>query len=81
MPPRAAMSSKTKPHTLQQEPDIEVDQWTLLEEGAGSGQPSPSSAGISGTDHANLKASYLLTGAVRLRRKELTYIGTVDEDS
>ncbi|PIN22837.1 RNA polymerase II transcription mediator [Handroanthus impetiginosus] len=74
-------AAKTKPQTSQQDPDMEMDQWTLLEDGAGSGQPSPNSAGSSGGDQANLKASNLLKGAVRVRRTDLTYIGTVDEDS
>ncbi|KAL3829667.1 hypothetical protein ACJIZ3_018469 [Penstemon smallii] len=78
---RGVSSLKTKPHTLQQDLDTEIDQWTLLEDGAGSGQPSADSSGISGTDPANSKASNLLKGAVRVRRTELTYVGTVDEDS
>ncbi|KAL7138916.1 hypothetical protein ABFS83_09G015300 [Erythranthe nasuta] len=58
-----------------------TDQWTLLEDGAGSGQPSPKSIGINGPDHPNLKASNLLKGAVRVRRKDLTYIGSIDEEN
>ncbi|KAL0464806.1 UNVERIFIED_CONTAM: Mediator of RNA polymerase II transcription subunit [Sesamum latifolium] len=78
---RAATSVKNKSHMSQQELDSEIDQWTLLEDGAGSGQLSPNSAGIGGSDHANLKASNFLKGAVRVRRTDLTYIGAVDEDS
>ncbi|KAL0425999.1 UNVERIFIED_CONTAM: Mediator of RNA polymerase II transcription subunit [Sesamum radiatum] len=81
LPGRAATSVKTKSHMSQQELDSEIDQWTLLEDGAGSGQLSPNSAGIGGSDHANLKASNFLKGAVRVRRTDLTYIGAVDEDS
>ncbi|KAI3444539.1 hypothetical protein Pfo_001204 [Paulownia fortunei] len=81
LPGRAATSVKTKPQMLQQDLGTEIDRWTFLEDGAGSGQPSPSSAGIGGSDHANLKASNWLKGAVRVRRTDLTYIGAVDEDS
>lgn len=81
LPGRAATNLKTKSQTAQQDLDMEVDQWTLLEDGAGSGQPSPNSSAIGSSDHANFKASYLLKGAVRVRRTDLTYIGAVDEDS
>lgn len=81
LPGRAGTSMKIKSQMLQQDLDMEIDQWTLLEDGAGSCQPSPNSAGIGGTDHANLKASNFLKGAVRVRRTDLTYIGAVDEDS
>ncbi|KAL0428862.1 UNVERIFIED_CONTAM: Mediator of RNA polymerase II transcription subunit [Sesamum radiatum] len=37
----AATSVKNKSHVSQQELDSEIDQWTLLEDGAGSGQLSP----------------------------------------
>jgi hypothetical protein len=63
-----------------QDLDMEVDPWTLLEDGAGSGQSSSNSAVMSGGDSANLKASSWLKGAVRVRRMDLTYIGAVDED-
>lgn len=72
---------KTKPSSLQQELDMEIDPWTLLEDGAGSGPSSSNTAVIGGSDHANLKASSWLKGAVRVRRMDLTYIGAVDEDS
>lgn len=78
---RGPTSMKTKSQISTQDLDMEVDPWTILEDGAGSGQPSPSSAGIGGSDHVNFKASYLLKGAVRMRRTDLTYIGAVDEDS
>ncbi|KAL7083219.1 hypothetical protein ACP275_14G148200 [Erythranthe tilingii] len=75
---------KNKQHALQQELDSSeiIDQWTLLEEGTGSGGPPlATSAGISGSGQSNLKASNLLKGAIRVRRKDLTYVGAVDEDS
>ncbi|PIM99566.1 RNA polymerase II transcription mediator [Handroanthus impetiginosus] len=72
---------KTKPQPLQQDLDTEIDQWTLLEDGTGSSQPSANSTGISSNDHSNLKAVHWLKGAVRVRRTDLTYIGAVDDDS
>ncbi|XP_042053892.1 mediator of RNA polymerase II transcription subunit 12-like [Salvia splendens] len=72
---------KTKSQMSQADLDTEIDPWTLLEDGTGVGQPSPSSAGIGNSEHANFKASFLLKGAVRVRRTDLTYIGAVDEDS
>lgn len=78
LPGRGPTSMKSKSQISPQDLDMEIDPWTLLEDGAGSGQPSPSSAG---SDHVNFKASYLLKGAVRMRRTDLTYIGAVDEDS
>lgn len=53
----------------------------LLEDGAGAGLSSTSTAGIGGSDNANLRASSWLKGAVRVRRTDLTYIGVVDDDS
>ncbi|GAB2217351.1 hypothetical protein Droror1_Dr00000526 [Drosera rotundifolia] len=73
-------ASKAKAAALQPDYDVEVDPWLLLEDGAGAG-PSSSSSGVVGSDHGNLRASSLLKGAVRVRRTDLTYIGTVDEDS
>ncbi|KAL3615656.1 hypothetical protein CASFOL_041317 [Castilleja foliolosa] len=80
---RSSTNMKTKPQALQQdnlETDI-IDQWTLLEDGAGSCPPSTNSASASSSDYSNLKASSWLKGAVRVRRRDLTYIGVVDEDS
>ncbi|XP_057464204.1 LOW QUALITY PROTEIN: mediator of RNA polymerase II transcription subunit 12-like [Actinidia eriantha] len=76
-----SLAGKTKPSTLQQDIDMEIDPWTLLEDGAGSGPSSTSTSGIGGSDNANLRASSLLKGAVRVRRTDLTYIGVVDDDS
>lgn len=72
---------KNKPSPLLQDLDMEMDPWTLLEDGAESGPSSSNTAVIGGNDHANLKASAWLKGAVRVRRMDLTYIGSVDEDS
>lgn len=60
---------------------MEIDPWMLLEDGAGSGLSSSNSALIGTGDNANLRASSWLKGAVRVRRKDLTYIGAVDDDS
>ncbi|KAF2282590.1 hypothetical protein GH714_043219 [Hevea brasiliensis] len=69
------------PLPLQQENDMEIDPWTLLEDGTGSGPSSSNTAVIGSGDHANLRASSWLKGAVRVRRTDLTYIGAVDDDS
>lgn len=73
----------TKPVSSSSQPDsdMEIDPWTLLEDGAGSGPSSINAAAIAGSDHANLKASSWLKGAVRVRRMDLTYIGAIDDDS
>ncbi|KAD6453224.1 hypothetical protein R6Q59_014982 [Mikania micrantha] len=71
----------TKLASLQSDSDMEIDPWTLLEDGAGSGPSSINSAAIAGNDHANLKASSWLKGAVRIRRMDLSYIGSIDDDS
>ncbi|KAF6175105.1 hypothetical protein GIB67_022786 [Kingdonia uniflora] len=77
------LSSRGKPKpSLSQDQDIEVDPWTLLEDGTGSGPPSShSNVGVVSGDHSNLKACSWLKGAVRVRRTDLTYIGAVDDDS
>lgn len=72
---------KNKPSSLLQDHDVEIDPWTLLEDGAESGPSSSNTAVIGGSDNANLKASSWLKGAVRVRRMDLSYIGSVDEDS
>lgn len=78
----AAMLGKSK-STAGTHPDhdLEVDPWLLLEDGAGSGPSSSNTAVMGGGDHANLKASPWLKGAVRVRRSDLSYIGAVDDDS
>lgn len=72
---------KAKSMPSLQEQEMEIDPWTLLEDGAGS---SPSSSGtivVGGSDRTNLRASSWLKGAVRVRRTDLTYTGAVDDDS
>ncbi|CAA2935046.1 mediator of RNA polymerase II transcription subunit 12 [Olea europaea subsp. europaea] len=81
LPSRTGTNVKTKALQLQHDFDMEIDPWTLLEDGAGSGQPSVNSALVGSSDHANLKASSWLKGAVRVRRTDLTYIGAVDEEN
>lgn len=82
---RAATSvatlGKSKSAALQPDFDLEVDPWMLLEDGAGSCPSSSNTAVMGGGDHANLRASSWLKGAVRVRRTDLTYIGAVDDDS
>ncbi|XP_050385344.1 mediator of RNA polymerase II transcription subunit 12 isoform X2 [Argentina anserina] len=73
-----SVTGKSKPLPSQ---DNDIDPWTLLEDGAGSGPSSCNSALIGNADHGNLLASSWLKGAVRVRRKDLTYIGVVDDDS
>ncbi|XP_027348821.1 mediator of RNA polymerase II transcription subunit 12-like isoform X2 [Abrus precatorius] len=74
---RSTTSGKSK----QQDNDLEVDPWTLLEDGAGS-CPSASNTAILGSgDRVNIRAASWLKGAVRVRRTDLTYVGAVDEDS
>lgn len=77
----AAMLGKSKSVALQPDNELEVDPWMLLEDGAGSGPSSSNTAVMGGGDHAILKASSWLKGAVRVRRTDLTYIGPVDDDS
>lgn len=67
--------------TLYQDPEIEIDPWTLLEDGTGSGVGASNGGGGVSGDHANLKACYWLRGAVRVRRTDLTYVGAVDDDT
>ncbi|KAL4191508.1 hypothetical protein AMTRI_Chr07g30320 [Amborella trichopoda] len=81
---RASTTSKSKPIS-QLDPDLEIDPWTLLEDGTGSASGSGSGSGSSsagvGVDQANLKACPWLKGAVRVRRTDLTYVGTLDDDT
>lgn len=67
--------------TLYQDPEIEIDPWTLLEDGTGSGVGGSNGGGGVSGDHANLKACNWLKGAVRVRRTDLTYVGAVDDDT
>ncbi|XP_047089188.1 LOW QUALITY PROTEIN: mediator of RNA polymerase II transcription subunit 12-like [Lolium rigidum] len=77
------ISSRSKATLPSQDPEMEVDPWTLLEDGTSCPSASSGSNGASGitADHANLKACSWLKGAVRVRRTELTYIGSLDDDS
>lgn len=77
----ATMLGKSKSAVVQPDNDLEVDPWILLEDGAGSGPSSSNTAVMGGSDHANLRASSWLKGAVRVRRTDLTYVGAVDDDS
>ncbi|XP_022733771.1 mediator of RNA polymerase II transcription subunit 12-like isoform X2 [Durio zibethinus] len=72
---------KSKSMPLLQEYDMEIDPWTLLEDGTGSGPSSSSTAVIGSCDHSDIRASSWLKGAIRVRRTDLTYIGVVDDDS
>uniref|UniRef100_A0A2C9WP64 Uncharacterized protein n=1 Tax=Manihot esculenta TaxID=3983 RepID=A0A2C9WP64_MANES len=80
---RTAMNvpGKSRPLPLQQENDMEIDPWTLLEDGTGSGPSLSNTAVIGSGDHPHLRATSWLKGAVRARRTDLTYIGAVDDDS
>ncbi|XP_052729670.1 mediator of RNA polymerase II transcription subunit 12 isoform X2 [Vigna angularis] len=74
---RTTASGKSK----QQENDLDIDPWMLLEDGAGS-CPSANNTNIIGSgDRVNIRAASWLKGAVRVRRTDLTYVGAVDEDS
>ncbi|XP_028770392.1 mediator of RNA polymerase II transcription subunit 12 isoform X2 [Neltuma alba] len=68
----ATTSGKSK----QQDNDLEVDPWTLLEDGAAS-----STATAGSGDHVNLQAASWLRGAIRVRRTDLTYIGAGDDET
>ncbi|KAM7276567.1 hypothetical protein ACFE04_018433 [Oxalis oulophora] len=61
--------------------DLEIDPWTLLEDSAGSSQSSSNTSVVGSGDHVNLRAASWLKGAVRVRRADLTYIGSVDDES
>ncbi|XP_035539760.1 mediator of RNA polymerase II transcription subunit 12-like isoform X2 [Juglans regia] len=75
------ISGKFKPSLLQLDHDMEIDPWTLLEDGAVCGPSSSNTAVIGSGDHGNLRASSWLKGAVRVRRTDLTYTGAMDDDS
>lgn len=76
---RAAANTTGK--SKQQDNELEIDPWTLLEDGAGSCPSTSSAASIGSGDHANIRAASWLKGAVRVRRTDLTYVGPVDDDS
>lgn len=62
---------------------MEIDPWTLLEDGTSSASALSSSSNVGSIsgDHSNLKACSWLKGTVRVQRTDLTYIGVLDEDS
>uniref|UniRef100_A0A0E0BDG8 Mediator complex subunit Med12 domain-containing protein n=1 Tax=Oryza glumipatula TaxID=40148 RepID=A0A0E0BDG8_9ORYZ len=77
------LSSRCKAALPSQDPNMEIDPWTLLEDGTScpnTNSGSNSANGVTG-DHANLKACSFLKDSVRVRRTDLTYIGSLDEDS
>ncbi|GLT60649.1 hypothetical protein SLA2020_334060 [Shorea laevis] len=76
-----SVAGKSKPTPLSQDCDTEIDPWTLLEDGAGSGPSSSNSAVLASSDHANFRACSWLKGTVRVRRTDLNYIGAIDDDS
>ncbi|XP_057435639.1 mediator of RNA polymerase II transcription subunit 12-like isoform X2 [Lotus japonicus] len=74
---KSTASGKSK----QQDNDLEVDPWTLLEDDAGSCPSAGNTATIGSGDRVNIRAASWLKGAVRVRRTDLTYVGAMDEDS
>ncbi|RLN16161.1 mediator of RNA polymerase II transcription subunit 12 [Panicum miliaceum] len=76
------VSSRSKAVLPSHDPEMDVDPWALLEDGTSCPSTSSGSngSGVTG-DHANLKACSWLKGTVRVRRTELTYIGSLDDDS
>lgn len=74
-------SGKSRLVALQQDHNVEVDAWTLLEDGVGGGPSSSGTAGIGSADNAILRAASWLKGAMRVRRADLMYVGAVDDDS
>jgi len=77
------VSGRSKAALPSHDPEMEVDPWNLLEDGTSCPSTASGSHGASGVtgDHANLKACSWLKGAVRVRRTELTYIGSLDDDT
>ncbi|KAL1366795.1 hypothetical protein HN51_020860 [Arachis hypogaea] len=78
---RIATTASGKSKQQQDNNDLEVDPWTLLEDGAGSCPSASNTVSIGTGDPANIKAASWLKGAVRVRRTDLTYVGPVDDDS
>ncbi|KAJ3681893.1 hypothetical protein LUZ60_014466 [Juncus effusus] len=80
IPSGRSKTQQQQQQSLQESLEIEIDPWTLLEDGTGgcSGSGSSSAGGVSGD---NLRAANWLKGAVRVRRTNLTYIGSLDDDS
>lgn len=81
------ISGRSKPLPPQDNNEMQIDPWLLLEDGVVSASASSSNsnsnsfAGGIGNDQSNLKASFWLKGTVRVRRTDLTYIGPMDDGS
>ncbi|XP_020225766.1 mediator of RNA polymerase II transcription subunit 12 [Cajanus cajan] len=75
------LSRNASGKSKQQDNDLEIDPWTLLEDGAGSYPSAGNTASIGSGDHVNIRAASWLKGAVRVRRTDLTYVGAVDDDT
>ncbi|QCE01993.1 mediator of RNA polymerase II transcription subunit 12 [Vigna unguiculata] len=80
-PALSRVASNVSGKQKRQDNDLEIDPWTLLEDGAGSVPPAGNTASIGSGDHVNIRAASWLKGAVRVRRTDLTYVGAVDDDS
>ncbi|WOL07168.1 hypothetical protein Cni_G15906 [Canna indica] len=83
IPARTSNNLSGRSKNSSQDIDMEIDPWTLLEDGTSSASAlsSCSNMGSSSGDHSNLKACVWLKGTVRVQRTDLTYIGALDEDS
>ena len=79
-PVLSRVASNASGKSKQQDNDLEIDPWTLLEDGTGSYSSAGNTASIGSGDHANIRATSWLKGAVRVRRTDLTYVGAVDDD-
>lgn len=79
--PLSRVAANASGKAKQQDNDLEVDPWMLLEDGAGSCPSASNAASIGSGDHVNIRAACWLKGAVRVRRTDLTYVGAVDDDS
>ncbi|TKY63923.1 Mediator of RNA polymerase II transcription subunit 12 [Spatholobus suberectus] len=80
-PVLSRVASNASGKSKQQDNDLEIDPWTLLEDGAGSYPSAGNTASIGSGDHVNIRAASWLKGAIRVRRTDLTYVGAVDDDS
>ncbi|KAJ7529621.1 hypothetical protein O6H91_15G058800 [Diphasiastrum complanatum] len=62
-----------------QERELELDPWTLLEDGTCSLGLGSGNVGGTSTETGNVRACPWLKGAVRVRRTNMTYVGAVDD--